>query len=160
MAAALRARAGVGRVVRRLPLRVLLGLHPPVLEPDLDLALREVQVAGQLPPATGAIRHAAQLLLGQTQAGNGTSVCPISKKIIENDCLLSFEVIFLQSNCFIVIVAFFVHCCNGSFARLVIKLQIIMKSMALNLHLIKNKRGKNSPSHGTDFTFSVWKRRR
>ena len=81
MAATLRARAGVGRVVRRLPLRVLLGLHPPVLEPDLDLALREVQVTGQLPPATGAIRHATQLLLGQTQAGNGTSVCPISKKL-------------------------------------------------------------------------------
>ena len=81
MAAALRARAGVGRVVRRLPLRVLLGLHPPVLEPDLDLALREVQVPGQLPPATGAIRHATQLLLGQTQAGNGAAVCPISKKL-------------------------------------------------------------------------------
>ena len=59
MAAALRARARVGRVVRRLPLRVLLGLHPPVLEPDLDLTLREVEVPCQLPPATRAIRHAA-----------------------------------------------------------------------------------------------------
>ena len=51
MAAALRARAGVGRVVRRLPLRVLLGLHPPVLEPDLDLALGEAQRVGDLDPA-------------------------------------------------------------------------------------------------------------
>lgn len=31
------------------PLRQLLALHPPVLEPDLDLALGELQLAGDLP---------------------------------------------------------------------------------------------------------------
>ena len=76
-----------------------------------------------------------QLLLGQTQAGDLPVILFVPSVKYENDCLLSFEVIFLQSNCFIVIVAFFVHCCNGSFARLVIKLQIIMKSMALNLYI-------------------------
>ena len=33
-----------------LSLVVLLALHPAVLEPDLDLALGEVEVPGQLPP--------------------------------------------------------------------------------------------------------------
>ena len=32
-----------------LPLAVFLVLHPPVLEPDLHLTLRQVEVAGQLP---------------------------------------------------------------------------------------------------------------
>ena len=42
--------AVVGRLVCRLPLSVLLALHPPVLEPDLDLPLRQVEVPGQFPP--------------------------------------------------------------------------------------------------------------
>ena len=33
-----------------LSLVVLLALHPPVLEPDLDLSLRQVEVPRQLPP--------------------------------------------------------------------------------------------------------------
>lgn len=32
-----------------LPLAVFLVLHPPVLEPDLDLTLRQVEIARQLP---------------------------------------------------------------------------------------------------------------
>lgn len=40
----------VVRLLRCLPLRVLLVLHPPVLEPDLHLPLRQVEVPGQLPP--------------------------------------------------------------------------------------------------------------
>ena len=41
--------AVIGRLVGRLPLSVLLALHPPVLEPDLDLPLRQVEVPSQLP---------------------------------------------------------------------------------------------------------------
>lgn len=41
-------RVGVA-VAGRLPLAVLLVLHPPVLEPDLHLTLRQVQIARQLP---------------------------------------------------------------------------------------------------------------
>ena len=37
-------------LLRRLPLRILLVLHPPILEPDLHLPLRQVEVASQLPP--------------------------------------------------------------------------------------------------------------
>lgn len=33
----------------RLPLGVLLVLHPPVLEPDLDLSLGKVEISCQLP---------------------------------------------------------------------------------------------------------------
>ena len=36
-------------VASLLPLAVLLVLHTPVLEPDFDLALRQVEVARQLP---------------------------------------------------------------------------------------------------------------
>lgn len=42
------AAAAVGRA-GLLPLAVLLVLHPPVLEPDLHLALRQVEIARQLP---------------------------------------------------------------------------------------------------------------
>ena len=42
--------AVVGRLVCCLPLSVLLALHSPVLEPDLDLPLRQVEVPSQLPP--------------------------------------------------------------------------------------------------------------
>ena len=42
--------AVVGCLVGRLTLSVLLALHPPVLEPDLDLSLRQVEVPCQLPP--------------------------------------------------------------------------------------------------------------
>ena len=51
-AAAAGARGGVllGGVGLLLSLVVLLALHPAVLEPDLDLALGEVEVPGQLPP--------------------------------------------------------------------------------------------------------------
>ena len=48
MAPALGAGARVGGLVGGLPLRVLLALHPPVLEPDLDLPLREAQHARHL----------------------------------------------------------------------------------------------------------------
>ena len=41
--------AVVGCLVGRLSLSVLLALHPPVLEPDLDLSLRQVEVPRQLP---------------------------------------------------------------------------------------------------------------
>ena len=41
--------AVVGCLVGRLTLSVLLALHPPVLEPDLDLSLRQVEVPCQLP---------------------------------------------------------------------------------------------------------------
>ena len=41
--------AVVGCLVGRLSLSVLLALHPPVLEPDLDLSLRQVEVPCQLP---------------------------------------------------------------------------------------------------------------
>ena len=41
--------AVVGRLVCCLPLSVLLALHSPVLEPDLDLSLREVEVPRQFP---------------------------------------------------------------------------------------------------------------
>lgn len=46
------ARAATAAVVdlRRLPLRVFLVLHPPVLEPYLHLSLGQVQISGQLPP--------------------------------------------------------------------------------------------------------------
>ena len=42
--------AVVGCLVGCLALSVLLALHPPVLEPDLDLSLRQVEVPSQLPP--------------------------------------------------------------------------------------------------------------
>ena len=41
--------AVVGCLVSCLALSVLLALHPPVLEPDLDLSLRQVEVPCQLP---------------------------------------------------------------------------------------------------------------
>ena len=41
--------AVVGCLVGGLPLSVLLALHPPVLEPDLDLSLSEVEVPRQFP---------------------------------------------------------------------------------------------------------------
>ena len=41
--------AVVGCLVGGLSLSVLLALHPPVLEPDLDLSLRQVEVPCQLP---------------------------------------------------------------------------------------------------------------
>ena len=41
--------AVVGRLVGGLSLSVLLALHPPVLEPDLDLSLRQVEVPCQFP---------------------------------------------------------------------------------------------------------------
>ena len=42
----------------------LLALHPPVLEPDLDLPLGEVELAGDLPPLlTGDVRVADELVL-------------------------------------------------------------------------------------------------
>ena len=40
--------AVVGCLVGRLSLSVLLALHPPVLEPDLDLSLRQVEHARHL----------------------------------------------------------------------------------------------------------------
>lgn len=47
-----------------LSLCVLLVLHPPVLEPDLDLSLREVQVPRELPPLLlGDVRVEEELLL-------------------------------------------------------------------------------------------------
>ena len=53
MAPALGAGARVGGLVGGLPLRVLLALHPPVLEPDLDLSLGQIQIPRQLPSAKG-----------------------------------------------------------------------------------------------------------
>ena len=41
--------AVVSCLVGGLPLSVLLALHPPVLEPDLDLSLSEVEVPRQFP---------------------------------------------------------------------------------------------------------------
>lgn len=38
------------RRLRRLPLRILLVLHPSILEPYLHLPLCEVQIPRQLPP--------------------------------------------------------------------------------------------------------------
>ena len=49
VAAGLTPAAVVGCLVGRLSLSVLLALHPPVLEPDLDLSLRQVEVPCQLP---------------------------------------------------------------------------------------------------------------
>ena len=43
--------AVVGCLVGGLPLSVLLALHPPVLEPDLDLSLGEAERVGDLDPA-------------------------------------------------------------------------------------------------------------
>lgn len=57
-------RAAVVIVILLLPLAVLLVLHPPVLEPDLHLALGQVQVARQLPPLLlGHVRVVEELLL-------------------------------------------------------------------------------------------------
>ena len=42
-------RAAAAVLLLLLSLAVLLALHPPVLEPDLDLPLRQVEVARQLP---------------------------------------------------------------------------------------------------------------
>ena len=50
MASALGARAGVGRLVVGCSLRVLFALHPPILEPDLNLSLGQVQISRQFPP--------------------------------------------------------------------------------------------------------------
>ena len=49
MATAFTPAAVVGCLVSCLALSVLLALHPPVLEPDLDLSLRQVEVPCQLP---------------------------------------------------------------------------------------------------------------
>ena len=49
LATAFTSAAVVGRLVGCLALGVLLALHPPVLEPDLDLSLRQVEVPSQLP---------------------------------------------------------------------------------------------------------------
>ena len=49
VATGLTAAAVVGCLVGCLTLSVLLALHPPVLEPDLDLSLRQVEVPCQLP---------------------------------------------------------------------------------------------------------------
>ena len=51
MASALGPRARVGCLVVRCALRVLFALHPPILEPDLDLPFGQVQVSRQFPPA-------------------------------------------------------------------------------------------------------------
>ena len=62
------ARVGAVQVVpvsvsRGAQLVLLLGLHPPVLEPDLDLPLRESQVVSDLyPPPPGEVAVEVELL--------------------------------------------------------------------------------------------------
>ena len=57
-------RAAAAVLLLLLSLAVLLALHPPVLEPDLDLPLRQVEVPRQLPPLLlGHVRVEEELLL-------------------------------------------------------------------------------------------------
>ena len=56
--------AGVAAAGAVAPTALLLGLHPPVLEPDLDLSLRQTQGGGQLqPPGTAEISVVVIFLL-------------------------------------------------------------------------------------------------
>ena len=48
---------------------LLLGLHPPVLEPDLDLSLRQSQVVSDLyPPPPSQVAVKVELLQSQSQS--------------------------------------------------------------------------------------------
>ena len=55
-------------VGRGAQLVLLLGLHPPVLEPDLDLSLRQSQVVSDLyPPPPSQVAVEVELLQSQSQ---------------------------------------------------------------------------------------------
>ena len=108
----------------------------------------------------GAIRHAAAAAGANTGWWSSSAfVCPISK-------IWKWLFTVIWSDIF-AIKLFYCHC--GIFCAL-LQWQLCQACYKItdhneiygskSLHLIKNKRGKNSPSHGTDFTFSVWKRRR
>ena len=56
-------------VSRGAQLVLLLGLHPPVLEPDLDLSLRQSQVVSDLyPPPPSQVAVKVELLQSQSQS--------------------------------------------------------------------------------------------
>ena len=56
-------------VGRGAQLVLLLGLHPPVLEPDLDLSLRQSQVVSDLyPPSPSEVAVKVELLQSQSQS--------------------------------------------------------------------------------------------
>ena len=95
------------------PLRLLfLPLHPPVLEPDLDVALGEVEAGGQLVPAGSGDVPVEEKLLLQLQQLRPAVRCPAALVVLRVLAEITCDRVRRappSTGCFLLISTFFFH---------------------------------------------------